>query len=314
MAKKVARKVNRKASKADLTAGMRSELSRGKGLGVFLPTGEETPEEKQELVQSLANTVAEIPVAQIEVNPYQPRKEFDPAQLDELSESIKVHGLIQPITVRQLAEGQFQLISGERRLRASKLAGKESVPAYIRIADDQGMLEMALIENLVRADLNPVEVATTYQRLIDEFAYTHERFGERVSKGRSTVSNYLSILKLAPNILEALKAKEISMGHAKVLYAIKDSALQLAVFKEIQDKELSVRQAEELARSFRETRVKTVPKTSLPDEYVPVQQSLRNFFGSKRVQLKVKRDGKGQIVIPFNSTEELNTLLDSIEE
>jgi ParB family chromosome partitioning protein len=192
--------------------------SKGLGIGALLSTMNTNlqTEDKKELVSQLSTTVNEIPLANIEANPFNPRVEFDEEALNELSDSIKLHGLIQPITVRHLGGEKFQLISGERRLRASKLAGLESVPAYIRIADDDAMLELALIENIQRQDLNAIEIATTYDRLMDELKLTHDTLAKRVGKKRSTVSNYLRLLKLPANVQAAIKEENISMGHARI--------------------------------------------------------------------------------------------------
>jgi ParB family transcriptional regulator, chromosome partitioning protein len=274
----------------------------------------ETPEKQEEVVRELSHTVAMIPVVQIEVNPFQPRKDFDEEALEELAHSLKVHGLIQPITVRRLSGKEYQLISGERRLRASRLAGLTEIPAYVRIANDQEMLEMALVENIQREDLNPIEISITYQRLIDECNLTHENLGDRVGKKRSTVTNFLGLLKLPPQIQQALKNKDISMGHAKALRGIEDVAIQLSIFNEIISKGLSVRDAEQLARDYQQPKVR--PKSAgrkLSDSYLHVQDNLRNHFGAK-VQIKTAEKGKGQIVIPFSSDEDFNRLLDLLEK
>lgn len=294
-------------NKDKLGLGIRALLSN-------LDESSETPEQQKEVVRELSHTVAMIPVTQIEVNPFQPRKDFDPEALEELAHSLKVHGLIQPITVRRLSSKEYQLISGERRLRASRIAGLQEVPAYVRIANDQEMLEMALVENIQREDLNPIEISITYQRLIDECSLTHENLGDRVGKKRSTVTNFLGLLKLPPQIQQALKNRQISMGHAKALRGIDDVAIQLSIFQEIILHGLSVREAEELARDYQQPkgRTATAPKR-LPDTYQHVQDNLRNFFGAK-VQLKASEQGKGQIVIPFSSNDDLNRLLDLLEQ
>lgn len=197
---------------------------------------------------SIINTVPKIKLEEIEVNPFQPRADFDPQALQELSSSIKVHGVIQPITVRKISDRKYQLISGERRLRASKMAGMKDIPAYVRTANDQEVVEMALIENIQREDLNAIEVALTYQRLIDECSLTHENLGERLGKDRSTVTNYLRLLKLPPEIQKALRSKVLSMGHARAIIAVPEVDKQLYVLKEIDSKGLSVRKTEELVR------------------------------------------------------------------
>lgn len=273
------------------------------------------PEPKEEIVKVLSNSVAMIPVGEIEVNPFQPRKEFDKEALEELAESLKVHGLIQPITVRRMADRQYQLISGERRLRASKLAGLEEVPAYVRLANDQEMIEMALVENIQRENLNAIEVAFTYQRLIDEIEHlTHENLSERVGKKRSTVTNSLRLLKLPPDIQKSLKMGEISMGHGRALLAVEDIALQSTIFKKVINEELSVRETEKLIKSYKEPApAKTAPPPSLPSDYQAVENNLKSYLGAK-VNLKLKSNGSGQISIPFASTDDLNRLLDLIEK
>jgi len=272
------------------------------------------PEKQEEMVRELSHTVALIPVAQIEVNPFQPRKDFDEDALEELASSLKVHGLIQPITVRRLSGKEYQLISGERRLRAARIAGLKDIPAYVRIANDQEMLEMALVENIQREDLNPIEISITYQRLIDECSLTHENLGDRVGKKRSTVTNFLGLLKLPPQIQQALKDKKISMGHAKALRGINDLAIQLSIFNEILSNGLSVREAEKLARDYQQPKTRAAdPAKRISDAHMQVQDNLRHFFGTK-VQLKANEKGKGQIVIPFTSDEDLNRLLDLLEK
>lgn len=296
----------KKVQKRELGMGIRALLTN-------MDDANTSPEEQVEVVRELAHTTAMIPVSQIEVNPYQPRKEFDETALQELSESIKVHGLIQPITLRRLSGKEYQLISGERRLRASKMAGLEEVPAYIRLANDQEMIEMALVENIQREDLNPVEVAITYQRLIDECNLTHELMADRVGKKRSTITNFLGMLRLPPQIQSALKDKRISMGHAKALRGIDDIALQLSLFNEILTKGLSVRDTEELVRRYHEPKENaTAKRVSLPDAYQHIQDQLSKQLGSK-VQVKLSRGGKGNISINFHSDDDLNRLLDHFD-
>ncbi|MBI5917538.1 MAG: ParB/RepB/Spo0J family partition protein [Bacteroidetes bacterium] len=286
----------------------------GLGVRALLTNIEAQSHEKQaEVVRELTHTVAAIPLGEIEVNPFQPRKDFDPEALAELAESLKTHGLIQPITVRRLADRQYQLISGERRLRASKLAGLREVPAYIRLANDQEMIEMALVENIQREDLNAVEVAITFQRLIDECNLTHENLSDRVGKKRSTVTNFLRLLKLPPDIQKGLKSDNISMGHARALLGIDDFAMQHSIFKTIVADQLSVRETEDLIRRYNESRKPKTARSKLSTDYQNVQDTLRNYLGTK-VALKVKPNGSGQIAIPFTSTAELNRLLDLVEK
>ncbi len=286
----------------------------GLGVRALLTNIETQTQEKQaEVLRELTHTVAMIPVGEIEVNPFQPRTEFDPQALDELAASLKVHGLIQPITVRRLADRQYQLISGERRLRAAKIAALEEVPAYIRLANDQEMIEMALVENIQRSDLNAIEVAITYQRLIEECDLTHENLSGRVGKARETVTNYLRLLKLPVEIQQGLKQGFISMGHARALITLEDFLLQTRVYKEIIEKGLSVRATEALVRSYKQPAQKQPVPPKLDADYRAVENNLKNFLGSK-VQLKVKPNGSGQISIPFTSTQDLNRLLDLIEK
>jgi ParB family chromosome partitioning protein len=257
-----------------------------------------------------------IPLSEIEVNPFQPRKDFDPEALKDLSDSLRVHGLIQPITVRRLTDRQYQLISGERRFRASGMAGLKEVPAYIRLANDQEMIEMALVENIQRADLNAIEIAITYQRLLDECSLTHERLSDRVGKARETVTNYLRLLKLPVEIQQGLKQGLISMGHARAIIGLEDFLLQTRVYKEVTDKGLSVRATEGLVRSYRgadPARKQATAAPRLAPDYQQVEDTLKQYFDTK-VQLKVKPNGSGLIAIPFGSSDDLNRLLDLLEE
>ncbi len=296
----------KKIKKKDLGLGIRALLS---------DMDAKPAEEQREVIKEMANTVAQIPVAQIEANPFQPRTDFEAEALEELAASIRTYGVIQPLTVRHMGDGKYQLISGERRLRASKMAGLKEVPAYIRVVEgDQEMLEMALVENIQRAELNPLEVAITYQRLIEECNLTHDAMAERVGKKRSTITNFLSVLKLPPQIQEALKNKQINLGHAKALRGVEDLALQLSLFNEVVSRGLSVRATEELVRSYTTGKSTSArSKAALPAAYAEVQDRLRMYLGAK-VQLKLGSQGKGQIVIPFGSDADLNRLLDLIEE
>ncbi len=288
----------------------------GKGIRALLNNMDQSvdaPTPKEEVVQKLSTAIVEIPVDQIEVNPFQPRKTFDPTALEELSQSISVHGLIQPITVRRLSQNQYQLISGERRLRASKKAGLKNVPAYIRLANDQEMLEMALVENIQREELNPIEVGITYQRLIDECNLTHEKLSDRLAKNRSTITNYLRLLKLPPQIQNGLRDKAISMGHARSLAGVQDVALQLSLYNTTLQEQLSVRQIEDLIRRQTQPAQERKAKSSLPLEYREIQDRLGARFGMK-VTLKRSANGKGQIIIPFGDDSDLNNILDTIED
>ncbi|MEM1325405.1 MAG: ParB/RepB/Spo0J family partition protein [Bacteroidota bacterium] len=283
----------------------------GRGLKSLLNNIESDISKNEEVVKQLSHTVAMIPLSTIEVNPFQPRVEFDQEALDELASSIKTYGLIQPITVRRVADNQYQLISGERRMRASKLAKLKEVPAYIRLADDQELMEMALVENIQRQNLNPIEVAVTYQRLIEEFNLTHESMSDRVGKKRSTISNSLGLLQLPPDIQKGLKESKISAGHAKALKGVDDIVLQSALYKRVIEKGLSVRALERLVSDLKaeKTPVATSKKPVLSADYQNVQQQLSNHLETK-IQLKVNDKGKGQIVIPFKDTAALNRILE----
>lgn len=276
-------------------------------------TNQETPPVQQ-------SNLNEIPIGEIEVNPFQPRQYFDQELLQELAASIKLHGIIQPITVRRLARNQYQLISGERRFQASKIAGLAMIPAYIRSADDQQMLEMALIENIQRENLNPIEVALSYQRLITECHLKQEELGDRVGKNRTTVTNYLRLLKLPPDIQAALRDNRISMGHARAIVSVENPDSQLFIFKKMVNEDLSVRKVEELARqvgnnsSTKEETASTAANTSVAApsrEITQLQSKLSSHFGTK---VKVSSDGKkGDIKIPFLSVEDLNRILDILK-
>jgi len=289
----------------------------GKGIRALLNNIEEKQpaEKKAALVKRPAakTGVAMLPVSAIEVNPAQPRSHFDEAALEELAASIKLHGLIQPVTVRRLNSKSYQLISGERRLRASKIAKLKEIPAYIREADDQQMHEMALIENIQREDLNAMEIAVCYQMLIDEYKLTQEIISERVGKKRSTITNYLRLLKLHTDVQAGLKNDKISMGHARALAGIKDVIAQYTAYEEVIYKDLSVRETEDLVMRYNKPtkEKKDKPEYTLSDEYLNVQKNLRSRLGTK-VVLKANDKGKGQITIPFTSVDNLNDILDLI--
>ncbi|MEM9546146.1 MAG: ParB/RepB/Spo0J family partition protein [Bacteroidota bacterium] len=284
----------------------------GKGIRALLSNIENTssPREKTELVKELNSSILEIPLDKIEVNPFQPRSEFDREELEELAQSIKIHGLIQAITVRNLGGDTYQLISGERRLRASRMAGLQTIPAFIRIADDQALLEMALIENIQRSNLNAIEVAISYQRLMVECDLTHESLSERVGKKRSTISNYVRLLKLPPQIQSSIKNNEISMGHARSLAGIDDVGLQLDIYKEVLQRNLSVRALENLIKSYSSENKSSVPKkkNELPAEVKKIQDSLSSTLGTS-VKIKRSESGSGEINIKFKSDREFNDIM-----
>ncbi|MBL7850670.1 MAG: ParB/RepB/Spo0J family partition protein [Cyclobacteriaceae bacterium] len=284
----------------------------GRGLSALLSDTPETSKFEEAPAKS-GGGMSEIPVSEIEVNPYQPRKDFAPEALQELVDSIKVHGIIQPVTVRRLARNQYQLISGERRYQAARRAGLKTIPAYIRSADDQQMLEMALVENIQRENLNPIEIALSYQRLLTECNLKQEQLGDRVGKNRSTVTNYLRLLKLPPAIQIALRDNKLSMGHARAIINIENPDIQLVIFKRILSDDLSVRQVEELARNLTTTRPKggAASKPGSSREITQLQGRLSSHFGTK---VTVKSDGKkGEIKIPFLSIQDLNRILDLLK-
>ena len=287
----------------------------GKGIRALLGDDAKSSIKRTSKKTSTPTTdVQEILLSHIEPNPYQPRTDFLAEDLEELVQSIKTYGIIQPITLRRLSPNKYQIISGERRFRASKIIGLKSLPAYLRTADDQLMLEMALVENIQRADLNAIEVAISYQRLLDECDLTHETLSERVGKKRSSVTNYLRLLKLPPQLQQGLKELKISMGHARALLGIDDIAVQLSVYGEVLMKELSVRATEELIRTFKEPVVKNKKSApvALPLEYKKVQDDLEGKLET-RVNLKVDKKGKGSISIPFSNTKDLNRILDVLD-
>lgn len=285
----------------------------GRGLGALLEDSG-SKKEKEGRPASMG-AMDEIYLNEIEVNPFQPRTFFDKESLQELAESIKVQGIIQPITVRRLERNRYQLISGERRFQASKLAGLESIPAYIRTADDQQMLEMALIENIQRKDLNAIEIALSYQRLLSECNLKQEQLGERVGKNRTTVNNYLRLLKLPPDIQISLRDNKISMGHARAIINVENVDAQLAIFNRIIKDDLSVRKVEALVRDLmtkedEDVAEKPTSKKSSDDyEIKRLQQKLSSHFGTK-INIKSDNQNKGEIKIPFVSAEDLNRILE----
>lgn len=261
-----------------------------------------------------ATSMSRIPITQIETNPKQPRRDFDEQALNELASSIKIHDIIQPITVSKLPSGKYRLISGERRFRASKIAGLKDLPAYIRQADDQQLLELALLENLQREDLNAIEVSLSYKRMMDELNYTQEQVAERMGKERSTVANYIRLLRLPPDIQVAVRNGDISMGHARALINVNHVDKQLYIFNEIKNKGLSVRQTEELVRKMYKEEgpaVKTAAKTGLPPIYKKIEDNLASHFSTK-VKMSHNKKGHGSITLEYYSIQELNKLLEAM--
>lgn len=290
----------------------------GKGLSALLKDdGEEVNSAQDEKAPEIIGNIAEIEIDRIIENPHQPRTLFHEEALEELAASVQELGIIQPITVRKVPEGNFQIISGERRFRAAKMAGLETIPAYVRLADDQEMLEMALVENIQREELDSIEIALSYERLIDECELTQEAMSERVGKKRSTITNYLRLLKLQPLIQAGLRDKMISMGHARSLVNVDDEETQLELYRKAIAREWSVRQTEEAVRKIKEGQNKSAAKSSptpdLPEEYLEIRENLAEKFDVP-VELKRSKRGKGRIVIPFANDRELKRLLQHLQE
>jgi ParB family chromosome partitioning protein len=263
-------------------------------------------------VGNVAGPISVLRISQIEANPFQPRQEFDPTALRELSQSIKELGLIQPITVRKVSAQKFQIISGERRFRASQMAGLEEVPVYVRTANDQNMLELALVENIQRENLNAIEVAISYKRLMHECSLTTEKLAERVGKDRTTVTNYVRLLKLPPEIQIGIIEKRISMGHARALINCEPEAKQLKIYKLILEKDLSVRKVEELAKEDDAPKLFKTEKVVLPLEFQKMQADLRLKFG-KKAKLARNEHGLGKLEIPFATDDDLVRIIDMLE-
>ncbi len=289
----------------------------GKGLSALLSSSDTDITSKTDITGSpaVAGSVANIAIEKIETNPFQPRTDFEEQALKELAESIRQQGIIQPITVRKLGYDKYQIISGERRFRASKLAGLEVIPAYIRIANDQAMLEMALVENIQRENLNPIEIGISYKRLIDECNLSQEQLADKVGKDRSTVTNYMRLLKLPPKIQAAIRDGQITMGHARAIINVDDVGVQLKIYDEIISNNLSVRKVEELVRlnSGKQSKNgKPGKATSQGFEYKSIQERLAGFYETK-VELKQGAKGTGKIILSYYSTDDLNRLLDMLE-
>ncbi len=287
----------------------------GKGLGALLADADDSVDKVggSAAVKSVESNpdVNLVDINLIEANPFQPRTEFEKEALEELSESIKILGIITPITVRKISDNKYQLISGERRLRASKMAGLERMPAYVRTADDQGMLEMALVENIQREDLDAIEIAISYQRLIDECNLTQENMSDRVGKKRATVANYLRLLKLPAEIQLGIRKRLLSMGHARALVNIDDEYDQLQIFEKIITEGLSVRKVEEMVKELKNPKPEkgeNEPKAKSENIYVELQSQLSDYFKTA-VDFKRSDKGTGKITIPFKSDEELERLI-----
>ena len=283
----------------------------GRGLDALISTENVRPQG--------SSTINEIPLEQIEPNPNQPRREFDEDALQELANSIVEIGIIQPITLRQVEDNKFQIIAGERRWRASQLAGLQAIPAYIRTIKDESIMELALVENIQREDLNAIEIALAYEHLLSAEGMTQERVSERVGKSRTAITNYLRLLKLPAQVQMALQKKEIDMGHARALLAIDSPSLQIKLFREIQKHGYSVRKVEELAQKLKngediQSGKKTIAtKASMPEEVTRIRQRLSDFLDTK-VQMTCSPKGKGKISIPFANEEELARIMAAFDK
>lgn len=299
---------------------MTKKAALGKGLGALISDIKEVQARSDRQI-STENpnspvSIAEIAINSVEPNPYQPRMTFDEAALSDLSESIKLLGVIQPITVRSIDNGRYQIISGERRFRAAKMAGLEFIPAYIRHANDQGMLEMAIVENIQRENLDAIEVALSFQRLIEECSLTQEAMAERVGKGRATVTNYLRLLKLPAEIQLAVRAGKVSMGHAKALLSAEDPDIQLELCNLIIENDLSVRQVENKVQKIKQSAPNNKAETvtnELPESYYKLLEILGKYFNNN-ISLKRSDKGKGSITISFKNDAEIENLIRVMEE
>lgn len=308
--------------KANMTNSNNKKKALGLGIKALLNNIDEELKTTAESLPSASGKPAmavvggRIPIEQIEVNPKQPRHDFDEKALKELSESIALHDIIQPITVAKMANGKYRLISGERRYRASKMAGLKDIPAYIRTADDQELLELALLENLQRENLNAIEISLSYKRLMDECSLTQEQVADRMKKERSTVANYLRLLKLPPDIQKAVRDGALSMGHARAIIGLENIDEQLYVYREATQKGLSVRQVEALVKNMLQER-KPLEKTTvsinkLPPAYKRIEDNMASHFATK-VSLDRKKNGKGSIIIDFYNDEDLERIMDAMK-
>ena len=278
----------------------------GRGLSALLKDDTNVVSVEDKGAEILVGSIVEVDLKKIKTNPYQPRTNFDKNALEDLVKSISVLGVIQPITVRKIKDG-YELISGERRFRASQVVGLESIPAYVRLANDQEMLEMALVENIQRQDLDAIEIALSYQRLLDEINLTQEQLSHRVGKDRASIANYLRLLKLDPIIQTGIRDGMISMGHGRAIIAIDNIDLQLEIYEKVIAENLSVRDTEALIRSLKKPAAKKITKTELPNEYKKAQVKLSDHFHSK-VEIKRAQNGKGKIIIDFTSDKDFKRL------
>ena len=280
----------------------------GRGLDALISTEEVKPQG--------SSTINEIPLSQIEANPNQPRREFDAEALQELANSIRELGIITPITLRQVDTSRFQIIAGERRWRASQMVGLQTIPAYIRTINDENVMEMALVENIQREDLNAIEIALAYQHLAESSGMTQARISERVGKSRAAVTNYLRLLKLPAQVQMALKDKEIDMGHARALLSLESPSQQIKLFKEVQKQGYSVRKVEEIVQTLKNSEniqeARSGAKAALQPEYDALRRKLSDFFQTK-VQMNCSSKGKGKISIAFGSEEELERIVNALD-
>ena len=280
-------------------------------MGALIDVNEE--QDDRSLIHS-PSAINEIPLKNISVNPFQPRTSFDEESLNELVLSVKEHGIIQPVTVRRAADNTFQLISGERRIRAAERAGLKRIPAYVRESGDENLLELALVENIQREDLDAIEVAISYARLIEEFELTQEELGDRVGKKRATIANYLRLLNLPVEIQNGIREKKISMGHARALAGIEDKDYQVEVFSKILSQDLSVRQVESLAKKAKDTVSPDVPgQEEFRSDYEDLREHLSHHFGAT-IEFKRSNKGNGHIVIPFKSDEDLQRIVSILDK
>jgi len=282
----------------------------GRGLGALIDVGDE--KQDRSLMHS-PSAVSEIPIKNIEVNPFQPRTSFDEEALNELVMSVEKHGIIQPITIRRTTDNNYQLITGERRMRAAQKAGLKRIPAYVREAGDENMLELALVENIQREDLDAIEVAVSYQRLIEEFNLTQEGLGGRVGKKRATIANYLRLLNLPAEVQTAIKEKRISMGHARALAGIEDKEYQLEVFSKILSQDLSVRSVENLAKKAKLAEEVVPVEEDSRSDYEDLREHLSHYFGAT-IEFSRSNKGIGRIVIPFKSDEDLQRIVSILDK
>lgn len=298
-----------KIKKKELGKGLQALLSNmDEEREISIPISDSDTEERNDQL------LFQIPLEKIEANPDQPRNQFNDEALEELSQSIKTHGIIQPITIRKLHKDKYQIISGERRFRASQLAGLKSIPAYVRIANDMELLEMALVENIQREDLNPLEISISYQRLIDECDITHEELSNRIGKNRSTITNYIRLLKLPPEVQKGLKEEKLSMGHARALLGLNKIDEALYVYSQILNKGLSVRATERLIRDLHATKKSKSSKPEEKDpEIVRIEEMLAESLGAN-VQIRSKDGMKGEIKIKFETPNHLEEILEMIDD